>query len=669
MRKPALSFFLFLLCFQGYAQICSGPGQTPSRAFPVCGTVIFHQTTVPICVTQDLEVPGCSNNDYQDKNPYWYRFTCYESGSLGFLIQPLEQGDDYDWQLYDITGRDPQDVFTDKTLIVTGNWAGTSGNTGASSAGVDFIQCGSIPSQKKNTFSKMPQLIVGHTYILLVSHFDGDSQSGYDLSFGGGTAVITNPVLPAFSKAEAACNGSTIRMKLNKKIKCTSIATDGSDFYVTTTDAAAISAEGIECFLSFDTDSLVINLNATLGPGTYQLHAKKGSDGNTLLDYCDNSMPETDVISFTVFPFLPTPMDSIGPVTCAPQTLKLHFRKPMSCSTIAPNGSDFKITGTYPVAITGAAGVCNANGTSREIIVTLSKPLQQKGSFNLVLQQGNDGNTLLDECAKETPAGASLPFSVKDTVNADFTYAIRYGCSVDTVNYFHNGANEVNTWKWNLDEKKGTAQNIQAMYTIFNEKNISLSVSNGFCNDTAQQKVLLDNFLKADFEVVLDNCPMEEIPFTSTAIGKIKNHNWTFGDGKSSIDKSPKHIYTQSLSESLYQVKYTITDNLGCEKSITKPVKIYSSCTIYIPNAFTPNNDGRNDFFGVFNAVKAANFQLRIYNRWGQLLFHSNNWKETWDGKTKGLLQGSGTFVWFVKYTDSRTNQPVERKGTVVLIR
>jgi gliding motility-associated-like protein len=180
---------------------------------------------------------------------------------------------------------------------------------------------------------------------------------------------------------------------------------------------------------------------------------------------------------------------------------------------------------------------------------------------------------------------------------------------------------------------------------------------------------MLDNFLKADFDAVLDNCPMEEMLFTSKAIGKVINHDWSFGDGRNSNDESPKHMYAQTPSESLYQVKYTITDNLGCQQSITKPVKIYSSCTIYIPNAFTPNNDGRNDFFGVFNAVKAANFQLRIYNRWGQLVFHSNNWKETWNGTVQGKVQGSGTFVWFVKYTDSRNNQAVERKGTVVLIK
>ena len=139
--KYVLIVFIFLFFISSSrAQVCNAPGQTPSQAFPVCGTSIFNQTTVPVCVTQTLTVPGCTGNLYEDKNPFWYKFTCFESGTLGFLIKPLDQGDDYDWQLYDITGRNPDDVFTDASLIVTGNWAGTYGNTGASSAGVNFIQ-------------------------------------------------------------------------------------------------------------------------------------------------------------------------------------------------------------------------------------------------------------------------------------------------------------------------------------------------------------------------------------------------------------------------------------------------------------------------------------------------------------------------------------------------
>jgi PKD repeat protein len=115
----------------------------------------------------------------------------------------------------------------------------------------------------------------------------------------------------------------------------------------------------------------------------------------------------------------------------------------------------------------------------------LIRPLQTTGAFSLVLQRGTDGNTIIDECGEETPAGSSLSFAVKDTVNADFTYNISYGCLRDSVQFFHPGGNGIDSWNWNLDERQqSTAQNPQGIYTVFNEKNISLTVSNGFCSHT-----------------------------------------------------------------------------------------------------------------------------------------------------------------------------------------
>jgi hypothetical protein len=99
------------------------------------------------------------------------------------------------------------------------HWAGTYGETGTSDTGVDFIPCGSDPNDKLNTFAKMPQLIAGHTYLLLVSHFT-NTQSGYDLSFSGGTAVIKDPVVPHLETVEANCGSDQLRIKLDKSINC-----------------------------------------------------------------------------------------------------------------------------------------------------------------------------------------------------------------------------------------------------------------------------------------------------------------------------------------------------------------------------------------------------------------------------------------------------------------
>ena len=669
-----LAFIVSLvLSVTANSQSCTTPGQTPSTAFPVCGTTTFQQTTVPICYTHSLFVPGCSGGggaNYQDKNPFWYKFTCFTAGTLGFLITPNNLGDDYDWQLYDITGRNPDDVFTDNSLVVTGNWSGSYGLTGASATGVNYVQCASLPEDNEPRFSTMPVLQVGHTYLLLVSHYT-DSQSGYALSFGGGTAVITDPSIPGFRAAEANCGGDIIRLGVRKKIKCSSIAINGSDFFITPAVANVTASTGLACSSGFDSDSLLIQLDQFLPPGTYTLHIRNGTDGNTLLDYCDKPIPTTETITFTVLPKIPTPLDSIAPLTCEPRVLRLVFSKPMLCSSIAPNGSDFIINGTYPVSVSSAGGNCSGSpAVTKEILVNLSSSLQRQGSFTISVQRGSDGNTLLNECGEETPVGSSVSFSVSDTVNADFSYNINYGCSQDLINFFQSGTNGINQWKWNLDDNQNSSQqNPVGAYTVFNTKNIQCIVSNGFCSDTSRQSILLENFLKADFTVPEDNCPREPVPITNTSIGKISQLNWAFGDGGLGTGPSPVHIYSTPGGATTFTITLTVLDSFGCQQTLSKKIKVYPSCILAVPNGFTPNSDGHNDFLYPLNAVKAQNLEFFVYNRWGQLMFHTNSWKKGWDGRLNGQPQPAGTYVWMLRFVERDTQKKIFLKGTTILVR
>jgi gliding motility-associated-like protein len=665
MRGCILIIYLFLYSSAKAQVACTAPGQNPSTAFPVCGTSTFTQTSVPICGGRPMAFRGCGNDGLTDINPFWYKFTCFQSGTLGFLITPANLGDDYDWELYDITGRNPDDVYTDGSLVISNNWSGETGLTGASSAGSQTFVCG---GSGKPLFSRMPQLQVGRNYLMLVSHFT-NSQSGYKLSFGGGTAVITDPTDPHLQKAEANCGGDVVRLRLSKKIKCSSLTPAGSEFFITPAVATVTRSVGINCSAQFDTDSIALQLSTFLPPGVYTLHVKKGTDNNTVLDYCDRAIAETETVPFTISPKAPTLMDSLAPLACAPRQLKLVFKKPILCSSIAADGSDFIVNGTYPVGVTAGGGACAA-GTTKEVVVTLSNALQVSGSFQVVLKKGGDGNTVLDECGEETPAGSMLPFAIKDTVNAAFTYNIKYGCVKDTIAFSHAAQNGVNSWKWTLDEnQQSSLQNPQALYSVFNEKKVQLIVSNGFCSDTSDQGILLENFLKADFSVFEDNCPSELIPFTASSKGKIVRHDWDFGDGGTATGATPSYAYAVPPRQTAYTVRYTVTDSFGCQNTVQKPVQIYSSCYLAVPSAFTPNGDGKNDVFGVLNAVKAENLELLVFNRWGQVVFKTTTWKQSWNGKVGGVLQPTSVFVWTLRYKNRDTGKQLEQKGTVTLIR
>jgi len=667
MKNLAILLCLSLLSLTLAGQTCAEPGQNPSTAFPVCGTNVFSQLTVPTCGGKRLPSPGCATDGVSDKNPFWYKFTCFQPGTLGFLITPKDLNSDYDWELYDITGKDPNDVYTNGNLVVSSNWSGETGLTGASSAGLQRFVCA---GPGKALFSSMPNLQVAHDYLLLISHFS-NTQFGYDLSFKGGTAVITDPTAPRLEKAEPNCGGDIITIKLSKKIKCSSIATDGSDFFITPGSSAPISSLSVDCAVKFDADSIRIKLNQFLPPGNYTLNVKKGNDGNTLMDYCDQPVPTDDIAGFTIFPITPTPMDSLVPTRCSPNTLRLIFDKPIFCNTIATDGSDFLINGPYGVGIVNAKGNCSGTGTlSKEIIITLSQPLLRGGNFNLVLKSGSDGNTILNECGISTPPGSSVSFLIQDTVSADFAYTIQYGCAEDIVEFSHPGLNGINNWKWNLDDNMlSIQQNPRGTYKIFNQKDIELIVTNGFCSDTARQAILLDNFLKADFTANEDNCPSEPIAFKTASVGKITQHEWLFGNGSSGSGDTTSHTYSPSARTTTYTVRHTVTDLYGCKQSIEKTINMYVNCQIDVPNAFTPNADTKNDLLYPLNAIKAEQLEFKVYNRWGQLIYKTNNWKKGWDGRYNGHLQPGGTYVWVLQYIHRDTRQQILKKGTAFLIR
>src|SRR5688500_13228351 len=120
MKYLFLTAFILLYAIKSHAQPCTTPGQNPGTAFTVCGTSTFTQTTLPLCDGRALPYKGCGyTNLLEDINPFWYKFTSFKSGTLGFTITPKDLSDDYDWELYDITGRNPEDIYTDANLVVS----------------------------------------------------------------------------------------------------------------------------------------------------------------------------------------------------------------------------------------------------------------------------------------------------------------------------------------------------------------------------------------------------------------------------------------------------------------------------------------------------------------------------------------------------------------------
>jgi gliding motility-associated-like protein len=469
------------------------------------------------------------------------------------------------------------------------------------------------------------------------------------------------------------CSPSAITLNFTDNILCNSIAANGSDFIITGQSPVTISsAAAVNCNTNGETNTITLQLSAPIVvSGNYQVQMVSGSDGNTLIGNCNRRTTAGDIVPFIIPPASPVPMDSLVPIACSPSSLKLVFAAPIRCSSIAVNGSDFIINGPSAVTVASAAGTCDANGLTTSIDIQLASPIVSGGLYTLQLVNGGDGNTLLSDCNRQTPVGSLINFTASDTVSAVFQYQVKYNCQTDTITFSHDGQHNVNQWTWSVNgATTGTSQTFTQSFSAASQSLVKLVVSNGSCSDTYNTVLVLNNKVTVGFDLPESVCPEDTVIFRNTSTGQIDYWQWSFGNGNTgTIQYPPAQIYPLTGVETLYTISLTAGNNNGCQATATETLKVLSACIIAVPSAFTPNNDGLNDYLYPLNALKAENLDFKVFNRWGQMLFHSKDWRQKWDGRVNGTMQATGVYIWMLDFTNKDTKQKFSMKGTTTLIR
>lgn len=140
--------------------------------------------------------------------------------------------------------------------------------------------------------------------------------------------------------------------------------------------------------------------------------------------------------------------------------------------------------------------------------------------------------------------------------------------------------------------------------------------------------------------------------------------------GGEALFSSPGPNFTYRLRDTTtLSVTQVVTHPSGCLDTLTKDLRMYLQNTFNAPNAFTPNGDGLNDNWkpkGIF--AGATDYQLRIWNRWGEKIFETGDFEATWDGTFEGTSSPAGGYLWDVTFTNAE-GEPESFKGGVVLIR
>jgi len=177
---------------------------------------------------------------------------------------------------------------------------------------------------------------------------------------------------------------------------------------------------------------------------------------------------------------------------------------------------------------------------------------------------------------------------------------------------------------------------------------------------------LIANFSANPFITTIFN---SNIYFYDLSIGAI-NYQWNFGDGSPlEYGQNPEHSYS-NINPGIYNIWLYVSDAYGCQDSIMKEVIVKGDFIIFAPSAFTPNGDGINEtFFPKGIGIDENNFHLYIYDRWGDLIFETDDINKPWDGKANdGKREAQiDTYIWLIESYDIN-GQEHEYIGKVSII-
>lgn len=283
-----------------------------------------------------------------------------------------------------------------------------------------------------------------------------------------------------------------------------------------------------------------------------------------------------------------------------------------------------------------------------------------EGVYNAML-------TLVDSNYCNAPQTDTVTLRVAANVVPSFV-APDSSCVPATIT-FENTSKGGETFAWDFgDGSTSTDVSPTHVYMNANAYTVSLIVTdNNTCNKIDSIKKVINVFPPptADFSYSPTK-PVENTPisFLNQSSPDAVSYIWEFGDGNGSHETNPVYQYNKT---GVYDVYLIATNRTGCTDTVHKQVSAIVIPLFDIPSAFSPNRDGVNDVFLV-KGFGIAKFSIKIFNRWGQLMFESNDPAVGWNGISKGALQPMDAYAYVinVEFSDGTT---ATKNGSVTLLR
>nr|WP_294858418.1 gliding motility-associated C-terminal domain-containing protein [uncultured Fluviicola sp.] len=370
-------------------------------------------------------------------------------------------------------------------------------------------------------------------------------------------------------------------------------------------------------------------------------------------------------------------------IQLTPGTYTVSVADQNGCTTAAPNSVNLTMLPILAFNMTGDTSICGGSNIVLQVNVTDGAPTYS-------YQWSTSPNDTLNQVTVTPIAPTLYSVSVSDvcvTVDtnvqvdfysvptAQFVTDAQNGCSPLTINFSNDLAitNLQNcTWTFSDGQTFNGCGSLNATFTNPGCYDVT------FTANTTDGCPVTGNFSSA--VCVYDNpvanytyspqLPTElenTVQFTNLSYGG-STFDWTFGTAYgTSTSEDPSHTFYGVHPDETVNVCLIVTSEFGCSDSICRPIKFYGDFLVWVPNTFTPDGDEfNNQFKPIFSKDRLIeDYNLMIYNRWGEVVFESHDPEFGWDGTYHGEFVKDGTYTWTIDVKDGLKNKNEKYIGHV----
>ena len=271
-----------------------------------------------------------------------------------------------------------------------------------------------------------------------------------------------------------------------------------------------------------------------------------------------------------------------------------------------------------------------------------------------------------------------VTISVYPQIDSTFTADTLSGCEPLLVNFTPNGdttAMDVAVWSFGDGQSQTHAGVTSHLYENFGEFDVTFEIiSTEGCVYTYTEENFIDVYQVpvAQFSPEPETAILPSTTFEFTNLSFNNDFNeWTFGEYGISDEENPI-IEIPTNGTEIIDVQLIVSNEEGCVDTTSRTVYIQEDFQMYIPNAFTPNGDGINDYFDLTGIdVDPYNFKLYIYDRWGNLVHFTNDITEGWDGsyQRRDHYVPNDVYIYRIETQSLTTSEKKEVVGHVTIIR